>query len=744
MVGAGNPSTLQPSHPAEVIPPPRKLAAAPDTTYLDGRDAALSANWFAGDREDAQVRAWLERRLPPVKDDFVRVPLPRLADARGQSVAEAARQYEQEAKVVDARLFQKVTLQLKGASVEELCRELERQTRVRLRPSRGVRDEKATVLVKDLPARDVMRAVARLFGFLWARTGEEGSYRYELTQDLRSQLAEQEMRNRDLHDALLALDARMEAYRPYLELSPQQLKQRLAQAKGAERQLLARVHGPQWAGMQVYHRLTPAERAALGQGQSLRFSSDNARPDRRMPDEWLKPLLDAWDMAVVPAEGGEPTHFAQESLLRKEGRAFKGLSALPGATTLLNLKVDHSELGALSLKSESMFFVPIGDSTPGLGSTEALATAQSPSVTRPNNAATNQALRTQAPFTRVVTLRPEPSCPKLRAEAQARKPGERAPSGEERAMELMRSGRPLSAERMERMERVSEPHVLAADVWEAVHRETGLPIVADSYARIYDAKKLTIEKATLYEALSRAADELGARWRKDGQFLLCRSTSYFWDKLKEVPNRELDHWQRDKAEMKGLPFTDLAEMALLTDEQLDSVRVGDVVTHCRELPEWELLQTPGGYYSPRPWLRWLAGLPAGSSTKALDPEGLSLRGLNPQALQEALRILDGRFAGPDATLQALAERRIQIQYAPGGSYAWTPFVGPGRDRNQVELLPVAWGTTPEAALAAARKIDPAATAEEIGITEGILCVRLFGGTEPWIIAGTRPSAFRLP
>src|SRR4029453_2059638 len=113
------------------------------------------------------------------------------------------------------------------------------------------------------------------------------------------------------------------------------------------------------------------------------------------------------------------------------------------------------------------------------------------------------------------------------------------------------------------------------------------------------------DRATLFDALCRAGDTLSLRWKKDGNFLLARSTSYFWDKLKEVPNRLLGRWQADRRAAGGLPLEDLLEMATLTDQQLDSRFVGEGVVHAWGLREWGML---AGRAPLRPYARYLAVL----------------------------------------------------------------------------------------------------------------------------------------
>ena len=101
---------------------------------------------------------------------------------------------------------------------------------------------------------------------------------------------------------------------------------------------------------------------------------------------------------------------------------------------------------------------------------------------------------------------------------------------------------------------LEEPHVLTADVWEAVHRATGLPIIADYYTHLYPLSKMPMKRQPLFTALCGSGDALGVRWRKDGDFIICRSVSYFWDKLQEVPNRYLRRWAQDRDASGGLPL----------------------------------------------------------------------------------------------------------------------------------------------------------------------------------------------
>src|SRR5687767_12746892 len=94
------------------------------------------------------------------------------------AVARAGAQSGEAALAGDARLEKKVTLKLKKTPLSEVTAELGRLAGVTLRTTPETADEPAVVHVTDQPAREVMRQLARLFDFRWARSGQAGEYRY--------------------------------------------------------------------------------------------------------------------------------------------------------------------------------------------------------------------------------------------------------------------------------------------------------------------------------------------------------------------------------------------------------------------------------------------------------------------------------------------------------------------------------------------------------------------------------------
>jgi hypothetical protein len=77
-----------------------------------------------------------------------------------------------------------------------------------------------------------------------------------LVPDLRSQLLDEELRNRDRNSALLALEREIGRYPAYLGLTPDEALSRSKTAASNEKKLLEQLAGYGWGPVQMYHRPT--------------------------------------------------------------------------------------------------------------------------------------------------------------------------------------------------------------------------------------------------------------------------------------------------------------------------------------------------------------------------------------------------------------------------------------------------------------------------------------------------------
>jgi hypothetical protein len=683
---------------------------AGDLAHVNLPPAAAFARWTRVPEDEMTAAAERLRRETRGGDEFVSVPPPRIAadgPESGRAAAAALAAHKRESAVVDPRLIRKLTLAFKATALSDVCDRLRTDTGIELTAGRSVADEKVTLFCRDAPLRDIMRQLSRPFGYTWLRTGKEGQYRYELAQDLRSQLLEEDLRNRDRNAALQAVDQEMESYRRYLGLSPEELRGRMGEGAPlapGERRISPQRAGAMWGPMQMYFRLSPADLAALRAGQKLTFSPEPDPGELLLPPELAKGVLQG-DREHRVVRRGEQLDIGRAAEL-PDGLP---LASVPEAKPVVTLRMDVSELGQLTLRGESGFGISTPTQNVGLMMDSGpLAIGVSPAVGAPRNRETNAKLARDPGLRPRISVTPQPSCRLVPI-----------PSTEERAP--------------------GEPRCTTADVLEALHRATGMNLVSDYYTRLYEPTAVSAREQTIFETLCRLADAMRMRWQKDGGWLQFRSTSFFHDRLKEVPNRLLTRWSESRKKHGALTLEDLVEIGQLTDAQLDSRVMAEGACSCFGLKEWNL----GSNRELRRHWRYLARLTPEQRRQAATPQGLPFRQLLLPQQQEFLAIALGRSENVDVGQVDMAGARLQIAYTQPGAWEWQQPVdgpqrlevqlraegpggprergpGPGPRPRREERTPLpspVQARTKEAALAAARKIDSGATEREIAPTE---------------------------
>jgi Putative zinc-finger len=637
-------------------------------------------------RIEAQVR-----RNAPIRDDFVQIPFPRLADLSGRQIAAAVEIYQREAAIVDARLSREVTLQQKATALSDLCDRLRADTGIQLGAGPSVADEKVTLFCEKLPLRDVMRQLSRPFGYAWLRSGKAGEYRYELVQDLRSQLLEEELRNRDRNAALLALEQELEKYRPYLSLSPDELLARAKTAPPAEKKLLENLSGLGYGAIQMYFRPSPQEMAAIRAGQWLAFSTGPqpgepplprvpfsvfAPGERQLPPDVARGILQCWRQ--------ERVHRGPRGLglTGPDEPGSVPVASVPEVHAWLTLSLDQSELGQYRLEGNSGF-----RASDGLlrGNIALIGAGRSPKVLQPDNETANVRLAGESALRPRLSLQPQPSCRATPAQTAS-------------------SESPL------------EPKVTTADVLETLHRATRLPLVADAYTRLYKLEGVTVRNQPRFAALNRLSDAMRLRWNKDGNWLQFRSTSFYDDRLKEVPNRLLTRWAAARRQHGFLTLEDLVEIAQLPDAPLKGEEMAEGARLCYGFAEWDTARNQWVLAN----LRFLAQLTPAQRQEAMTSAGLPFARMTLAQQQEfidrtvgsrAILIQEGEGL---QSLEDLAGATLRVDYSQPGWYEWRPPgdalrwvvpLGPPPDGRWL-LTPVVRERTREAVLQALRRGDP--------------------------------------
>jgi anti-sigma factor RsiW len=685
-----------------------------DLAFLNLDPATALRRWTRiSPDEIAALEARLRHSLRQ-GDDFVTTPLPRLAAAGPvgeRAAARAAAAYQREVAVVDPRLFHKVTLAFKATEISAVCDRVRDETGIALTAGRSVGDEKVTLFCRDMPLRDVMRQLARPFGYTWLRSPTPNAqrptpnaqrpstdYRYELVQDLRSQLLEEELRERDRHAALLALDREMNRYRKYLDLSPEEARARATTAPPEEKKLLLMLAEAAWGPTQMYFRLAPRDLEALRAGQMVGFVAGGAPGQQALPPAVARGVFQSMgDMRILPGSDRFQLGDAEKLPNGTPPASF------PDTRAVVTLRVSAGERGQylltggvgftvrspdlmLSLWQEAQSFWPPGRF---FARTDVLAGSMIGSVpvgvgaaaSNPESAVANAriprdpALLAELAARRHLTLRVQPSC-YLTAPPD---PETRAPGAK-------------------------EPRVTTADVLEALHQATGMPIVADYYTRLYVPAAVAVPRAALPDALNRIGDALRLRWSKEGEWLQFRSVSFYDDRLKEVPNRLLRRWAVSRRQRGALSVEDLVEIAQLSDDQLNAKEMAEGARACFGLGEWELARGR----NLRRHFRYLAGFTPSQREQVQSAEGLAFPRMSLAQQQAFLALGVGAHAERLQPEPAdLAGATLQVDYTVPGWFHWAGQAPPGSTllRHAPRLSRVR-GRTREAALQAARQIDP--------------------------------------
>jgi hypothetical protein len=489
-------------------------------------------------------------------DSFVTVEFPRLASMNSGGMEAAARAYQQEREVVDARLARKLNETVKGLPFSDLCAQWTAQTGVEFTAAKTVADDKITLFCKERPVRDMMRAITQVFGFKWRRSGEPGKYTYEVYQDLRGQLMEEELRNKDRNEALIALDQEMQRFAKFKDLTPEQAKAAAETASPEDKEILDKLAGPGWAAAHLYGNLSQDQLSALRSGQDLQFSSMPGQGEHAMPNEIGKAALDGTKNAqVFTDDKGRPTGLRMGPN-QPEDRPFKRPSDFPEARSLASMKMNANDLGSIELEGGGGFGISSGDSSLAGMSGDVIATGVSPSVKNPKNAESNSKLATQPALQAKISIEPKPSCT-LTADPYA--------------------GGDAAGKRC-----------TSADVMLEIHKATGMDVVGDYYTKLYTPGDLHASEATIFAVLNLLCDQMRVRWTRGDGWLQFRSTSFFNDRLKEVPDRLLSQLSESRKKNGKLMPDDYVQIAQLTNAQLDAKSSTQGARAIYGLDEWAL------------------------------------------------------------------------------------------------------------------------------------------------------------
>jgi hypothetical protein len=277
-----------------------------------------------------------------------------------------------------------------------------------------------------------------------------------------------------------------------------------------------------------------------------------------------------------------------------------------------------------------------------------LGVGESPSVKSPKNASANAKLANDPELKPKVTIRPEPS---VKVERDPIVPP--SPADSDTAGNL-------------------GPCATPADIAEAIHKASGMDVIADYYTKFYKPGDVSSTGKTLFAALSQIGDTMRTRWGKQEGWLQFRSTAFFNDRLKEVPNRLLERWATARKANGHLRPDDLVEIAQLSDAQLDAAAAGVNARVQHGLVEWELAHNG----NLRAFWRYMGQLSPGQRSTLMSERGLALDRLPPSLQQMFVTTVVPRTELGGMGWVDLAEATLRMEYNPQAAAANNPAGGP--------------------------------------------------------------------
>jgi len=598
------------------------VASRRDLDYLNEDRGLFASQWRVVPKHELSLAAYLNRPLPPMKDDFVAPPEVLLtATGTGAERAHLAAQleaaYRQEANVVDLRLTKAVSFSSKYISLAEVCASLQSQTGVQIQAARNVADDNATLFISSRPAKEAMRSLTRLFGYVWRRSGKEGAYTYLLEQEMKDQLAEEKLRNEDLSTALAqVVDG--------------------AKKGIVEKDIVDGIARKQFGGLSI------DEFQQLRTGKEVVLSSETGGARMLESDKALQIMENVGRLKEI----GD-----NEYILTGGDGQFP--SEFPGTVVKIGYQLSVLELGGIKANAQVQVVVRRPNGQPLLiPKSVMLASVPGAGEANPRNGEANADLARLPELGKSVKV----------------EPSKRTFVSKEKDYPVQKWTESLSASATFAWSAAGNmlpptDFTTSGDVWEAIHKATGLDVVADSFSRVFPARAAS---GSIFEVLNGYCDPMGIRWRFQEGTLYARSTTYAWQRLTEVPKRMTEHWKEAR---KRAPLTvrDLMAMASLTDRQLDSYLVGKKIFHYDGIAEWAFVARPWLGSDRQMWrkfLRYLATLP-------------------PQAVDAMVNKPYDISQWPDATYRRLLDEcgpwpkggspaAVAIDYIPTEGFWWRP------------------------------------------------------------------------
>lgn len=401
----------------------------------------------------------------------------------------------------DAILSKLVTLDLKGESLSDIAKVLSKATGVNVRASADVSDQKATVLVGNMPLRDVMNGLATLYGWSWAVKHEDDKEVYVIYDPLRTK--READRKEALDKAWKALAAQLDS------LSFE------GEDSGDHYKTLALLQ---------YRALSPKVREAFLSGMLVRFDTDSTTLDWQTSEE----VMDNFSVHENRTQGGK---------MIVDGKEVNLDPIPPRLTIELSSAVGKNAITAQAVVKSTLRYANTGSASMTVFGGKDKIVFCTQEIPYPSDMLEN--ILPNKPADDLLGKKVSVNISDLVAEGAYSNPN-------------------------------GACFATRTDILAALHKELGLQVISDyysSWSAFKDTGDITV-KQLLEE---KQFPGFPADWGWDGKVFYMRVKDIRTADSREIPNRLLKPWQAVVKKQGYRGLDELAEAALLSDEQTQAL-----------------------------------------------------------------------------------------------------------------------------------------------------------------------------
>jgi hypothetical protein len=510
--------------------------------------------------------------------------------------------------LADAKELEKpITVTETKIPLGELVQKVAAGTGVKLIALPEVADEPVAVVVKELPARELLEQLAELLDYRWSRRGKEGEWRYEIWQDVAGRQQEEALRqavfaaiekrfrqevqqhiemaklSQEQIQALVDADAQ---HRKRIEkLPPEQRRELLSSPGEADRsrraQIARALSSPINRSLaRLLGRLSPEQwKAILREGKDVVYATDPGAGELRLPAEVIHVLSTTRPVSFPPVEVMFPDDPQMEALRHQREKEMQDRWVAAGAYRVI-------------LRMNSWLSAPLG-STGGMYSLRAEASA------RIRNPAGSSYMPAGPGATLLISARPLDLLLEQQAEdrrARRRAEGEKDPVLSEKKPFRPEAKPQPASDATGRRERRS-----LRDLFPDLARTFDVQFISDAYwnsSPILDDSAFLAGPTSLAALLDRSA-WYTHEWDRRGRLIRLRSRTWFFDRPREVPLRLVHRWKGIIDQHSELPLEEHVAMATTLNE-------GQWATMRQIIRDIGLPDSYTSGRSPRPALRLYA------------------------------------------------------------------------------------------------------------------------------------------